>query len=209
MAVVRAGGALIKELERAGISERILDNCRNAKFLTVLYDGGDVEGVCFVSGFLNTIGTEVASRYRGRGISRVLLEEMLGESKRRKMPFLTGAFKPANVPSIRAHAGIGCAPAFTFHYSRAEGKEIVVFLPLNGRGALVGRLLRAFDTRVGNAAFALAIKGTRPFLKALMGFNTNTIPRVDLSYSLRNFEKVRDTINTHGIDQHLNLPTKN
>ena len=141
MAVVRADGALIKELERAGISERILDNCRNAKFLTVLHDGGDVEGVCFVSGFLNTIGTEVAAKYRGRGISRALLEEMLDESKRRKMPFLTGAFKPANVPSIRAHTGIGCAPVFTFHYSRAEGKEIVVLLPLGRRGALGGAAL--------------------------------------------------------------------
>lgn len=209
MAVARVDGALIKKLECAGISERILDNCRNAKFLTVLYDGGDIEGVCFVSGFLNTIGTEVAARYRGRGISRILLEEMLDESKRRKMPFLTGAFKPANVPSIRAHTGIGCAPVFTFHYSRAEGKEIVVLLPLGRRGALAERLWRTFDTRAGNAAFALIIKGTRPLLKALMGFNTNTIPRVDLAYSLRNFEKVSDTIKRHGIGRHLNLPPNN
>lgn len=209
MAAVRVDGALVKELERAGISDRILDNCRNAKFLIVRHDGEDIEGVCFVSGFLNIIGTEVAARYRGRGISRVLLEELLDESKRKKMPFLMGAFKPANVPSIRAHTGIGCAPVFTFHYSRAEGKEIVVFLPLNGRGALVGRLLRAFDTRVGNAAFALIIKGSRPLLKLLLGFSADATPPVDLAYSLRNFEKVRDTIKKHGIERHLNFPPKN
>ena len=205
MAVVRVDGALVKELERAGISDRILDNCRNAKFLIVRYDGEDIEGVCFVSGFLNTIGTEVTSGYRGRGISRVLLEELLDESKKRKMPFLISAFKPTNVPSIRAHTGIGCAPVFTFHYSRAEGKEIVIFLPLNGRGALVGRLLRAFDTRIGNATFALVIKGTRPLLELLLGFSADAMPPVDLAYSLRNFEKVRDTIKKHGIDQHLNF----
>ena len=209
MAVVCVDGALIKELERAGISERILDNCRNAKFLIVRHDGERIEGVCFVSGFLNTVGTEVAAGYRGRGISRVLLEELLDESKRKKMPFLTGAFKPANVPSIRAHTGIGCAPVFTFHYSRAEGKEIVVFLPLDGRGALVGRLLRAFDTRVGNAAFAVIIKGTRPLLEILLGFSAGAMPPVDLAYSLRNFEKVRDTIKRHGIERHLNFPPKN
>ena len=209
MAVVRVDGALVKELERAGISDRILDNCRNAKFLIVRHDGEKIEGVCFVSGFLNVIGTEVAAGYRGRGISHALLEELLRESKRKKMPFLMGAFKPANVPSIRAHTRIGCAPAFTLHYSRAEGKEIVVLLPLNGRGALVWRLLRAFDTRIGNAAFALIVKGASPLLKLLLGLSADAAPPIDLAYSLRNFEKVRDTIKRHGIDRHLNFPPKN
>ena len=199
MAIVRIDGALAQKLERAGISDRILDNCRNSKFLVVQYDGDEIVGVCFVSGSLNVIGTEVASRYRGRGISHALLQELTGECRRRNMPFLTGAFKPSNVPSVRAHTGAGYVPVFTFHYSRAEGKEIVVILPLNRRGALAKRLLRAFDTRMGNAAFALAVKGARPLVKALMGFSPGAMPEVDLKYSLRNFEKVAETVKKHGL----------
>lgn len=199
MAIVRIDGALAEKLVRAGISEGILDNCRNSKFLAVQYDGDEIAGVCFVSGLLNNAGTEVSAKYRGRGISRALLQELTDECRRRKMPFLTGVFKPSNVPSIRAHTGAGYVPVFTFHYSRAEGQEIVIIMPLNRRGALVKRLLRAFDTRMGNAAFALIIKGTRPLLKTLLGFSADVMPPVDLKHSLRNFEKVAETIKRHGL----------
>lgn len=199
MAVVMIEGALAQKLARAGISEGILDNCRNSKFLVVQYDGDEIMGVCFVSGFLNNAGTEVSAKYRGRGTSRALLQELLGECRRRKMSFLTGVFKPSNAPSIRAHTGVGYVPVFTFHYSRAEGKEIVTILPLNRRGALAKRLLCVFDKRVGNAAFALFIKGTRPLLKTLLGFSANVMPPIDLKYSLGNFEKVADTIEKHDL----------
>ena len=197
MAIVRADGTLVQKLVRAGISDGILDNCRNSKFLAVRYDGGEIMGVCFVSGFLNNSGTEVSARYRGRGLSRLLLKELLDECRRRKMPFLTGAFKPFNVPSIRAHTGAGYVPVFTFHYSRAEGQEMALFVPLSRGALLIRQLLRAFDTRVGNAAFALIIKGARPLLKILLGFSADVMPRVDLGYGLRNFEKVGDTIKKH------------
>ena len=199
MAIVRIDGALAQKLARAGISDGIMDNCRNSKFLVVQYDGDEIMGVCFVSGLLNNAGTEVSAKYRGRGISRALLQELTGECRRKNMPFLTGVFKPSNVPSIRAHTRAGYVPVFTFHYSRAEGQEIVVILPLDRRGALAKRLLRAFDTRMGNAAFALILKGARPLLKALLGFSADVMPPIDLRHSLRNFEKVAETIERHGL----------
>lgn len=197
MAIVRIDGAMSQKLARAGISEGILDNCRNSKFLAVQYDGGEIMGVCFVSGLLNNAGTEVSAKYRGRGISRALLRELTDECRRKNMPFLTGVLKPSNVPSIRAHTRAGYVPVFTFHYSRAEGQEIVVILPLDRRGALAKRLLRAFDTRMGNAAFALIMKGARPLFKTLLGFSADVMPPIDLRHSLRNFEKVAETIERH------------
>lgn len=198
MVVIVADESVQRQLAAANISSSITNDCLNSKFMIARYDGDQISGVCFVMGVFNVMGTEVAEKYRGRGLSHVLLADLVFECKRRNMPFLTSAFKPSNAASIKAHTKAGFVPVFTIHYNREEGKEISIILPINGAGRLAKRLSGVFDTRLGNAFFATLLWCSRPLIKTLLGFEA--MPKIDLSYSVRNFEKVRDTINNHRLD---------
>ena len=200
MPIVTVDELVRQQLIAANISPGIMDNCFNSKFLSVAYDGDRIMGVCFVTGILNNAGTEVSDEYRGRGISHALLAELVSECKKRNMHFLTGAFKPSNIASIRVHTRAGYVPVFTVHYNHDEGKEMATILPITGGGRLVRSALRLFDTRSGNALFAVLLWCSRPLMKALLGFSRDSAPIMNLSYGVKNFEKVRDTIKRHQLD---------
>ena len=116
------------------------------------------------------------------------------------MSFIMGAIKPTNLVSIDIHVKIGYRPVFTFHYNQKEGKEIAVILPINKKGKLIMRFLKIFNTKIGNMIFEICLKGLRPALKILLAFSSNVIPIVDLSYSIKNFEKVEKTIKEYKLN---------
>lgn len=200
MVVVTISESVRHQLEVAGISPSIFDNCLNSKFMIARYDGDKIAGVCFVMGALNTMGTEVSKNYRGRGLSHELLADLVSECKKRGMHFLTGAFKPSNAASVKAHTKAGFVPVFTVNYSRKEGKEIAVILPISRLGRIAKRLVGLFDTRLGSALFALLLWCSGPLTRVLFGFSGDVAPRIDLRYSVQNFEKVADTVKTHHLD---------
>ena len=151
---------------------------------------------------MNVNGIEILKEFRGKGIGKKLLSEILAECKKENISFLSGVFKPSNITSIKAHTKIGYKPVFTCHYNKEEGKEIVVILPFNKKGLFMKNFMRIFNTRIGNATFALLLYLMNPFLKYLIAFSSDTMPKIDLSYSLRNFEKVQDTLQE--IDSKIN-----
>lgn len=197
MATITINESVRRQLAAAKISPGIMNDCLNSKFMVARYDGDKIAGVCFLMGALNTIGTEVSREYRGRGLSHELLADLVSECKKRDMHFLTSAFKPSNTASVKAHTRAGFVPAFTVNYSRKEGKEIAIILPISRLGRIAGRLVGLFDTRLGNAIFALALWCSGPFMRVMLGFDKDAMPKIDLAYSVKNFEKVSDTIKTH------------
>jgi len=144
---------------------------------------------------LNVTGIEVNEKFRGKGLSKKLLDETLEECKKRKISFLSGVIKPSNVISIKIHFRIGYTPIFTSNNNKTEGKEIVVILPLNKNGHRIVKLMRIFNTRLGNAVFTLLLIILRGLLKNLITFSGSEMSKTDFSYSIRNFEKVEDTLN--------------
>ncbi len=56
------------------------------------------------------------------------------------------------------------------------------------------KMLRMFNTRLGNFLFLLMLQSLRPFLKNLIAFSGGTMPKIDLADSIRNFEKVEKTV---------------
>jgi len=142
---------------------------------------------------LNVTGIEVNEKFRGKGLSEKLLDETLEECKKRKISFLS-VVKPSNVISIKLHFRIGYPPIFTSYYNKTEGKEIVVILPLNKNGHRMVKLMRIFNTRIGNAFFTLLFVILRGLLKNLITFSGSKMSKIDLSYSIRNFEKVQETL---------------
>jgi len=194
MTIVNVTEDLKKKLKNSKFAPNFIENCVNSKFLVIEQDDSEIVGVNFVGGLLNVTGIEVNDKFRGKGLSKKLLDETLVECKKRKISFLSGVVKPSNVISIKIHFRIGYTPIFTSNYNKTEGKEIVVILPLNKNGHRMVKLMRIFNTRIGNAFFTLLLVILRGLLKNLITFSGSEMSKIDLSYSVRNFEKVQDTL---------------
>jgi len=194
MVIVQVTDEVRKTLRNSNFSPLFLDNCLNSRFLAVEFNNQEIIGACFVGGLLNSNGIEINEEFRGKGLGKKLLSEILEECQKRKISFLVGVFKPTNAISIKTHMKIGYQPLFTFHYNKMEGKEIVVILPFNKKGHLLTSLLRLFDTRIGNIFFAILMSVLRSFLKGLISFSSDQMPKIDFLYSVKNFEKVQKTL---------------
>jgi len=51
--------------------------------------------------------------------------------------------------------------------------------------------MKIFDTKIGNILFSLFFVLLKPLLKNIIGLSAETMPKIDLKYSLYNFEKVK------------------
>ncbi len=200
MTICKVNDSLKKELMLMDISVETLDNCLNSKFVSTYLDDGKIVGVCFVGGILNFTGIEIVEKYRGKGIGKILLNEIKEECKKQKISFLTGVFKPKNLPSIKIHVKIGFRIVFTVYYNKIEGKEIIAILPFNKKGRFVMEVIKIGNLKIGNFCFVLSIKLLRPFMTKLLTFSTNIMPKVDLLKSIKNFEKVETTIQLYNLD---------
>ena len=181
-------------MQNSEFSELFKNNCMNSKFLSVEKNNSEIIGACFVGGFLNSNGIEINEKYRGKGLGKKLLYEVLDECKIRKISLLTGVFKPSNVISIKTHIKIGYKPVFSVFYNKDEGREIIVINPLNSKGELFLNFVKIFNTKIGNIFFSFLWILMRPFLKNLIVFPGNKIPKIDFINSIKKFEKVKKTI---------------
>ena len=181
-------------LNNPKFSELFVNNCLNSKFLAIEKDNSEIIGVCFIGGLLNSNGIEINEKYRGKGVGKKLVNEILNECNKREISFLTGVFKPTNIISIKTHLKIGYKPVFTIFYNENEGQEIVVINPFNKKGRIFYNLIKIFNTRIGNAVFSLLWIILRPFLKNLIAFPGDKIPQIDFINSIKKFEKVQKTL---------------
>lgn len=186
--------------QNSEFSELFINNCINSKFLSVEKFNSEIIAACFVGGILNSNGIEINEKFRGKGLGKKLVNEIMNECKNRKISMLTGVFKPTNVISIKTHMKIGYKPVFTIFYNENEGREIIVINPLNSKGKLFFNLAKIFNTRVGNAGFLLLWILINPFLKNLIAFSGNKIPKIDLVKSLKNFQKIENFLNNIQLD---------
>ena len=132
----------IKKLlaKNSEFSELFLNNCINSKFLAIEKLNSEIIAACFVGGILNSNGIEINEEFRGKGLGKKLVNEIMNECESRKISMLTGVFKPTNLISIKTHIKIGYRPVFTIFYNHDEGREIIVINPLNSKGKLFFRL---------------------------------------------------------------------
>ena len=181
-------------------SDLFIENCINSKFLSVEKNNSQIIGACFVGGILNSNGIEINEKFRGKGLGKKLVNEVIDECKNRKISLLTGVFKPSNVISIKTHIKIGYIPVFTIYYNQNEGREIIVINPLNKKGSLFFNFAKIFDTRIGNCLFSFLWIILRPCLKNLIAFPGEKIPKIDFVSSLKKFENVKTTLKTIDLD---------
>ena len=187
-------------MKNSEFSELFINNCINSKFLAIEKIHSKIIAVCFVGGILNSNGIEINEKFRGKGLGKKLVNEVMTECKNRKISMLTGVFKPTNMISIKTHIKIGYKPVFTIFYNQDEGREIIVINPLNSKGKFFFNLVRIFNTRIGNIIFSLLWISMRPILKNLIAFSGDKIPKIDFMNSIKKFEKVEKTLKNIQLD---------
>ena len=201
MTIVNVTNNIKKKLLESNFSARFLDNCLNSKFLSIELHDEKIVGVGFVGGLLNAYGIEITEELQGKGIGKKILNEIIDECKKRKISYLSGIFKPSNTNSVKMHMNVGFVPLFTFYYNKTEGAEIPVILPFNKKGKFLITIFRIFNTKLGNRIFGIILSLSQPFLKNLIAFSSDELPKLDLKYSTKNFEKINETLANNGIQK--------
>lgn len=195
MSIVEVTQEIKDHLSKSNFSMSFLDNCLNSKFLSIHMVEKKIVGLGFVGGILNSYGIEIIKEFRGKGLGKKLLNEIIDECKIRKISFLTGVFKPSNAASISIHTKVGFVPIFSFYYNENEGREIIVILPFNKKGIMLMQTLRIFNTKIGNFFFAVIFKICNPLLKNLIAFTGSKMSKMDFNSSIKNFNKVQVILN--------------
>ena len=194
MVIVNISEELKKKLKEDNYSELFLNNCYNSKFLSIHEINSKIVGVGCVGGLMNHYAIELKNEYYGRGLWRNIFKEIHTESKNRNLSFLTGVYKTTNLISIKIQTSLGFTPIFSIDYSKSEGREVVIILPFNSKGKLIKNFMNIFDTKIGNILFSLFFILLKPLLKNIIGLSADTMPKIDLKYSLHNFEKVKSVM---------------
>lgn len=175
---------LIKKTE---FSPDFIDNYLNSNFLAVEKENDSIIGAGFIGGLLHSYGLEILEEYRGKGIGKKILNEVIEECKKRNFSMISGVWKQTNLTPMKMHMRIGFIPIFNIYYNEKEGREIVVVLPLNKKGRLFVKLCRIFDSRLGNLLFAIFFKVLTPFLKNLIAFSGDKISAISISSCFKNY----------------------
>jgi|APSaa5957512493_1039668.scaffolds.fasta_scaffold05389_7 hypothetical protein len=191
MVIVTINEEIKQKLKQNNFSTLFLNNCHNSKFLSIHEINSKIVGVGCVGGLMNHYAIELKDEYYGRGLWRNIFNEIHTESQNRNMSFLTGVYKTTNLISIKIQTSLGFTPIFSIDYNKVEGREVVIILPFNSKGKLIKKIMKIFDTKIGNMLFSLFFILSKPILKNIIGLSSKTMSKIDLKYSLYNFEKVK------------------
>ena len=191
MVIIHINTKIKQKLKQNNFSTLFLNNCHNSKFLSIHEINSKIVGVGCVGGLMNHYAIELKDEYYGRGLWRNIFNEIHTESQNRNMSFLTGVYKTTNLISIKIQTSLGFTPIFSIDYNKVEGREVVIILPFNSKGKLIKKIMKIFDTKIGNMLFSLFFILSKPILKNIIGLSSKTMSKIDLKYSLYNFEKVK------------------
>lgn len=196
MVILTINENLMSKLKQDNYSLLFLNNCVNAKFLSVHEINSQIVGVGCVGGLMNHYAIEIKNEFFGRGLWRNISNEIIRETKNRKLSFLTGVYKTNNLISIKIQNSLGFIPVFSINYSESEGREVVIILPINKKGKIIFNFMKIFNTKIGNMLFSISFFLSKPLLKKIIGLSGNTMPPINLKFSISNFQKVKSVMNS-------------
>ena len=197
MAIIGVTEEVKTILKKSKFDPEFVDNFLNSDFLAIQKENNLIIGVGFIGGLLHSYGLEILEEYRGMGIGKKILNEVVDECKKRNFSIITGAWKQTNLAPIKMHMRIGFIPIFNLYYNEKEGREIIVVMPLNKKGCLFVKLCKIFDSKLGNLFFASFFKLLTPFLKSLIAFSGNVISPISISSCFKNYIPTKIILESH------------
>ena len=189
MRVVKADEDIIKELENNGISEEMIYFFKTSKWLILADMDNEIIGAAGVGGSFNVSGVETKKEYHGKGIGVVLQKNMIEEAKRRGYSYITGLIDVENNESIKLHHKLGFKTIFRIHYTKNITQDIIILI-LKPRGKIMEILLKNFNTKIGMITLACLLKILKSLFPKLINLNEKKLPSPDISYIVKNFQKM-------------------
>ncbi len=191
MVIVNVTEEIKQLIKKINYGDSHLNNCLNSEFLGIEKENEKIIGTGFVGGIFHSYGIEILEEFRGKGIAKRLLAEIINECKQRNFSLISGVFKPTNLVSVKMHMKVGFIPVFNIYYNTQEGREIIVILPLNKKGLFFIKLCKFFDSKFGNLIFAVSFKLMTSFLKNLIAFSGESISPISISQCFKNFKPTK------------------
>ena len=169
----------------------------NVDFLVIEEDKGKITGLAGVGGLFHIGGIFVKKEFRGKGIARKLNQVRDQELKKRGYSFFIGTTFTKN-PNSKEISNIlkdrKARPVFAFSYY--DGFITTIYIQeFNWKGKFLGKLLGFFNTKFGTAVLALFLKTAKPFWNNMFLADASSYPKINLSYSIKNFKKIENKFN--------------
>jgi hypothetical protein len=188
MRIVDMDSEIIKELRRSGISKE-MRSLESSDWAVLAEVDKKIIGISGVGGLFNLTSVQILKEIKGIGLGGLIQREMINESKKRGYSFITGMIDPANKQSMSLHIGLGFKTVFRIHYTPEMIQDVIIFT-LNRRGKIVKSFLGIFNNILGMSILACLLKIFKVFFPLMINYNEKIIPDANLTYILKNFEKL-------------------
>ena len=118
------------------------------------------------------------------------IEKLKNESRKRGYSFITGMIDPANKQSM-FHYKLGWEAIFRIHFSSEIIQDVTIFT-FNRRGKIVKSFLGIFNNILGMSILACLLKIFKSIFPLIINYNEKIIPDANLTYIIKNFEKIQN-----------------
>jgi len=186
--IMDANETYIQKLRDADLSIDGFRALENNVFWAIEEDEGKIIGAGGIGGVFNVPVLIIKEEYQGRGIGKKLLEATISEAKKRGYSFISGSRNPENKNAIKLHEYFGFTRVFRVHYYPGLTKDIIILI-LSPRGKLIRKLLRFFNTRIGNGLLAILLKLGKALFPFLLTLPADEYPDVSILHMIKNLSE--------------------
>ena len=190
MRIVNVDSEIIKELRHSGISKE-MRSLESSDWMVLAEIDKKIIGASGVGGLFNLTSVQILKEIKGIGLGGLIQREMINESKKRGYSFITGMINPANKQSMSLHDGFGFKTIFRIHYTPEMIQDVIIFT-LNRRGKIVKSFLGIFNNILGMSILACLLKIFKSIFPLIINYNEKIIPDANLTYIIKNFEKIQN-----------------
>ena len=188
MRVVNVNQVIIEKLQKSGISS-LMKSLESCEWLVIEEKDDKIIGAAGIGGFFHFSSIQIIKEFQGKGIGKKIQKELIEESKSKKYSFIMVMFNPDNLSSVNLHTSLGYEKIFRLKYSERHIND-VCGISFNKSGKLFFQLLKIFNTKIGTFFLGCILKIFKPFFRQLLGYNEKDLPEPNMSWMLKNFEKI-------------------
>ena len=190
MRIVNVDSEIIKELRHSGISKE-MRSLESSDWLVLAEVDKKTAGASGPGGLFNFNHIQVMEKFQNKGLGVLLAREVINESRKRGYSFITGMINPENKQSISLHNKLGYKTIFRIHYSPEIIQDVIIFT-FNRRGKIVKSFLGIFNNILGMSILACLLKIFKSIFPLIINYNEKIIPDANLTYIIKNFEKIQN-----------------
>ena len=189
MRIVNVDSEIIEELRHSGISKE-MKSLESSDWLVLAEVDKKTAGASGPGSLFNFNHIQVIEKFQNKGLGVLLAREVINESRKRGYSFITGMIDPTNKQSV-FHYKLGWEAIFRIHYSSEIIQDVTIFT-FNRRGKIVKSFLGIFNNILGMSILACLLKIFKSIFPLIINYNEKIIPDANLTYIIKNFEKIQN-----------------